>query len=77
MTHQRKRILEAIVQFMLDYEYPPTVEEIGDMVGLRSKNTVWTHLRKLEEDGEIEIRSGSPRAIRVKGVRYIDDRKRA
>lgn len=70
----RERVLEAIVQFMLDHEYPPTLDEIKDILGLKSKSTVLTHLIKLEEEGRIEINRGMPRAIRIKGIRYIDER---
>ena len=72
----RTDITEAIVRFMLDHGYPPTVREIGATTGLKSTSGVWFHLRKLEEQGVIELNDAKPRTIKVKGVRYIDERER-
>lgn len=44
----------------------PTVRELGEAVGLRSSQTAYKHLKKLEEAGYVE-REGSSR--RARGVR--------
>lgn len=72
----RARMVEAIVQYMLDHGYPPSIREIASMVGLKSNSSAYAHLMKLVDEGIIEMEYCMPRAIKVKGVRYIDERKR-
>lgn len=68
-------ILDMIVSYMIRNGFPPTVREIGDAVGLKSSSSVESRLRKMELKGMIERgMNGEPRTIRVKGVRYIDER---
>lgn len=70
---KQKEILEAIVGFIQEHQYPPTIEEIGEMVGLSSKNTVYSHLEKMFERGILErdeIRRGA-RALRVPGYEFV------
>ena len=75
MKVTREHILDVIVAYMVRNGFPPTVREIGEAVGLKSSSTVESHLRKLELDGKIDRGANSePRTIRVKGVRYIDER---
>ena len=47
----------------------PTVRELGGAVGLRSSQTAYKHLKKLEEAGYVE-RGGGPR--RARGVRLTE-----
>lgn len=60
---------ERIVSFIRFYttveQWPPTVREIAEAVGLRSSSTVHGHLDRLERDGRIERMPRCPRAIRV------------
>src|SRR5919205_1710253 len=46
-------------------EGPPSVREVGEAVGLRSSQTAYKHLRKLEEAGYIEREGGRARGIRL------------
>ena len=63
----RKKILEAIVGYIQEHGYSPTVREIGNMVGLKSTSTVHHHLTVMLDEGVIESDGGigTPRAIRV------------
>lgn len=56
---------QAILDFIRDYphQYPPTVREIGEGVGLSSSSTVHHHLTELVNKGYIERRPNSPRCI--------------
>ena len=47
----------------------PTVRELGEAVGLRSSQTAYKHLKKLEEAGYVERGGGSRRA---RGVRLTE-----
>ena len=60
-TMQRK-IYDYIVTCVRE-QYPPSVREIGEAVGLKSPSTVHFHLKHLEEAGVIEKGAGKGRAI--------------
>jgi len=64
--------LEAVYEFICDYikknSYAPSVRDIGQGVGLRSTSTVYSHLKRLAEEGRIEMDSGKRRSIRVPGL---------
>lgn len=65
-------ILNIIVDFIRDHGYPPTVEEIGNMVGLKSKNSTWNHLKQMFSTGMLETdHPGCARAIRVPGYIFV------
>lgn len=69
----RKKILEAIVEYIRKHGYPPSVREIGDAVGLKSTSSVQSHLKRMKEEGTLETDAGfsSPRAIRVPGYTFV------
>lgn len=67
-----KKILDAIVDYMRKHSYPPTVQEITDMIGFKSKNTTRYYLQKMLKAGLIETdHPGCPRAIKVPGYMYV------
>ena len=70
----RAKILEAIITYISEHGYSPTVREIGEMVGLKSTSTVYTQLTKMLEMGMIETDGdfGQPRAIRIPGYRFVN-----
>lgn len=69
-TEVKRRILNAIKDYIQQHGYPPTVREIGDMVGLYSTSSVHAHLQQMFADGTLETdHPGAPRAIRVPGIR--------
>ncbi len=63
LTKKQQQILDAIV-FLIRRGGPPTVREVGDLVGLRSPATVSKHLKALKEAGLITI-NGKSRGIRI------------
>lgn len=67
----RKDMLQAIIEYIEQYGYPPSVREIGIMTGIKSTSDVHTHLKKLNEEGKIEIEPGVPRAIRIPGYKFV------
>jgi repressor LexA len=44
---------------------PPSVREVGEAVGLRSSQTAYKHLKRLEEAGYIERGGGRARGVRL------------
>ena len=61
----RKKIYDFIVSYIKENEYPPTVREICDGIGIKSTSTVHTHMKKLQDAGGISTNECEPRTIRV------------
>ena len=70
----RQRILNAIVSYMMAYNYPPTVREICDLTGIKSTSTINRHLDIMCDCGVISRELDQSRTINVMGIRYIDER---
>ncbi len=49
LSERQKKILHFIISFMGQHEYPPTIREIGEEVGISSTSVVNYNLAKLEE----------------------------
>ena len=60
---RQAQIYEVIKSFLMEKGYPPSVREIGKIVGLKSSSTVHGYLAKLEEAGKIVRDPTKPRAI--------------
>lgn len=71
----REKILDAIIAYIQEHGYSPTVEEIRQAVGLKSKATVHHHLNVLFEEGKLETDApGAPRAIRVPEYKFKSEK---
>lgn len=68
---------ERVYQFLVGYIkknlYPPCIREISEGVGLKSTSSVYTHIQKLEKLGKIELKDGSPRAIKLIGYKIVKE----
>lgn len=65
LTARQQKILTAISSAIDEHGYPPSMREIGDIVGLASLSSVTHQLSRLEEMGYIRRDSKRPRAIEV------------
>ena len=65
LTTRQREILDLIRSTVAERGYPPSVREIGDVVGLRSPSTVHSHLSTLAAEGYIKRDPTKPRAIEV------------
>lgn len=65
LTTRQREILDLISATVADRGYPPSVREIGDVVGLSSPSTVHSHLSTLAAEGFIRRDPSKPRAIEV------------
>lgn len=65
LTQRQREILDLISTTVADRGYPPSVREIGDVVGLSSPSTVHSHLSTLAAEGFIRRDPSKPRAIEV------------
>jgi len=63
----RERILEAINSYINVHQYPPTIREICEMVGLKSTATAHKHIEILKEQGllQTDAEKQNMRALRV------------
>ena len=71
----REKILLAIIQYIEEHGYPPMYDEIGEMVGIRSKASIHSHMQRMLIDGTIETDTvtRSSRAIRVPGYKFVKE----
>lgn len=67
----KKQIKRAIIGYIMQHGYSPTLQEIGQAVG-RCKSVVKGYVTQMLEDGELETDAltGAPRTLRVPGLRY-------
>ena len=65
LTARQERILAAIASSIREHGYPPSMREIGDLVGLSSLSSVTHQLTRLEKLGCIRRDPKRPRAIEV------------
>ncbi len=65
LTSRQLQILNFIRHEVKAKNYPPSVREIGEAVGLSSSSTVHAHLAKLEGKGFIRRDPTKPRAIEL------------
>lgn len=64
-TEKQNKVLQVIRDFLKENGYPPTLQEIGDRMDMRSKNAVFKHLVALERKGQIKRGSNISRGIQV------------
>lgn len=67
----KEKIYNFILRYIEEYGYAPSIREIAEGIGLKSTSSVHSHLKKLQEEGKIEIRGNSPRAIRVISHEFV------
>ena len=63
LSERQRKILQFIVGFVNDNEFPPTIREIGEQVGISSTSVVNYNLAKLEELGLISRRKEVSRGL--------------
>ena len=66
LNEKQQKVL-AFVKERLGDGIPPSVREIGNACGIKSTSTVHAYLKRLEDEGYIDRRSGLNRAIRLPG----------
>ena len=65
LTPRQQRILNVLRDSIEKRGYPPSIREIGDLVGLTSSSSVAHQLRVLEQKGFIRRDPNRPRALEV------------
>ncbi len=67
----REKVLNFIIEYMKEFQYPPSVREIQSAMGWKSPRAVAWHLEKLELEGKINY--NGKRKIAVKGYKFGKD----
>ncbi len=76
ITQKQKEILDRIIQIKRDIGYPPTMQELANEFGFKSKNAVYKHLEALEKKGFIRRAANGARGITIlQGVEEDGDMK--
>ena len=65
LTKKQKEVLDFIKQYVASHGYPPAIREIGAGLGLSSPATVFSHLKKLEDQGLIRKTNSKFRTIEI------------
>lgn len=57
------KVLECVRSFVKEHHYSPTLTEIGEILGLRSKATVAAHLKTLRDLGLVTWQTAQERTL--------------
>ena len=71
ITPRQKAVLEFISDYIGQFGYPPTFQEIADAFGIVSKHGVVRHLEALEKKGYITRSDTLARSIRIVHPQYV------
>lgn len=66
LTPMRRAILEFIIAYQREKDFPPTIREIASNVGLSSPATVKNHIQVLRDAGYIISNPKQPRTLTVR-----------
>jgi repressor LexA len=73
LSDRQQKMLEMIQAYLLRFDYPPTIREIGEAVGISSTSVVTYNLDKLERKGYIRRNRDISRGINLSGDWYDQD----
>ena len=76
LSERQGKILDYIRQVTKVRNYPPSVREIGEAVGLSSSSTVHNHLNQLERKGLIHRDASKSRTVQLVQDQPIDEKRR-
>lgn len=60
-----KKVYDFLVEYIKEKQYAPSFRDISEGTGIKSTNTVWYQIHKLEKMGVISMQDNSPRTIRI------------
>ena len=76
LTERQTKILDYIRYVTKSRNYPPSVREIGEAVGLSSSSTVHNHLNQLERRGLIKRDPSKSRTVQLVRDQEADNQRR-
>ena len=72
LSDRQRRIIQFIIAFFSENEFPPTIREIGERVGISSTSVVNYNLAKLEDLGLISRHREVSRGLSLNWERLVD-----
>lgn len=71
--NREKQILNVVIEYISEHQYPPSVREICEITGLKSTASVHEYINRLLDKGllETDCGIGTPRALRVQGYKFV------
>lgn len=71
LTDKQIEVLQLIHDFSEAHSYPPTIQELAEKLGVKSKNAVVKHIEALRKKGHIVKDSSTARGIRIINNYYL------
>lgn len=65
LTKKQKILMDYLGDYEQEKGFMPSYQEIGDEMGLKSKATVWEHLRNLRMRGYLDFVKGEARSVKL------------
>ena len=65
LTKKQKLVLDFIKRYYAEHNYPPSIREVCDGVGLNSTATVFVHLKNLESKNYLKTTNNKFRSIEL------------
>jgi SOS-response transcriptional repressor LexA len=65
LTAHDRRLLKVVDEFFDVHGFRPSISDVGEVVGIRSRSTVWGQLRALEFRGAIVSEPAKARTLRL------------
>jgi len=70
LTNRQEEVLKFISEYLSEFGYPPSYQEIADNFGIASKHGVVRHLEALIRKGYLEKTGTTARSLRIVDKRY-------
>jgi len=67
LTEKQRRVVQVIRSWIREQGYPPTIRELGKLLGIKSLRGVTTHLDALAKKGQLDRKRGA------RGIRLLVD----
>lgn len=65
LSQPQRKVLNAVINYINEHGYPPSIREICLETGHRSSGTVHGLLSKLKQKGFVTWKNGNPRTLKV------------
>lgn len=72
MKFNQYSFLNVLKQFKNDYGYTPTYEELMEVTGYKSKQTIVNMMRYLSENGYIKVERNKRGFIKMDTLKFVD-----
>lgn len=73
LTMRQRKVLQVIRESIAQRGYPPSVREIGELVGLKSPSSVAYQLDALQRKGLLRKDANRPRAVDIRPAEEVAD----